>query len=111
MNKEIEKVVLKITQLMEKNRIAYNEAWGNFSATGHACYQKKMDRLDEEYEEFKNFLHQKDESEEEARIQALLEREQLEHHFKKIKGQWEIIKYDLPISSETIGMDDLLRDI
>ena len=51
MHKEIEKVVLKMIQVMEKNRIAYNEARGNFNDTGHSCYYKKMERLDEEYEE------------------------------------------------------------
>lgn len=111
MHKEIEKVVLKMTQVMEKNRIAYNEARGNFNDTGHSCYYKKMERLDEEYEELKSFLHQKDEREEEARIEAIKEREELKHLLKQIKAKWGYIKCDLPISSDTIGMDDLLRDI
>lgn len=111
MHKEIEKVVLKMTQVMEKNRIAYNEAHASFCDTGCACYYKKMERLDEEYEELKNFLHRKDEREEEARIEEIREQEELKHLLKQIKGKWEYIKCDLPISSETVGMDDLLRDI
>ena len=95
---------------MEKNRIAYNDARRSFCDTGHACYYKKMKRLDEEYEELKSFLHQKEEREE-ARIEEIREQEELKHLLKQIKGKWEYIKCDLPVSSETVGMDDLLRDI
>ena len=56
MLKIIENVVLKITQEMERNRNAYNEASEWYRDTGYDRYWNKMERLEKEYEELKAFL-------------------------------------------------------
>lgn len=56
MQKVIEKAMLKITQEMEKNRLAYNDAQGSYNDTGFDRYYNKMEHLDKEYEELKAFL-------------------------------------------------------
>lgn len=56
MQKVIENAVLKITQAMEKNRKAYVEASECYKDTGHDRYWNKMECLEKEYEELKNFL-------------------------------------------------------
>lgn len=109
MHKEIEKAVLKITQAMEKNRNAYNEARGSFCDTGYDRYQKKMDRLDAEYEELRVFIHPRESAE--VQPQIVRECEEMRRILKSMKSKWQHLRTDLPVSVGTIGIDDLLRDV
>lgn len=59
MQKVIEKAVIKITQEMERNRKAYNEARGSYNDTGYDRYYNKMTKLDAEYEDLKAFYTRK----------------------------------------------------
>lgn len=109
MNKEIEKAVLRITQAMEKNRKAYDEARGSYGDTGYDRYWNKMNKLDAEYEEFKAFLHQEERAEEcPGSLRKLSE---LQQKVKCIKSKWESLRYDLPVTADTIGIDDIFKDI
>ena len=106
MLKEIERATLKITQAMEKNRIAYAEAEEWFRDTGYDRYYKKMNKLDKEYEEYKSFLHIKDEHV----ILVNHEQEYLDL-LKAIKGKWCYLKFDIPVTAESNAIDELLMDV
>lgn len=56
-NKKIEKCVLKIIQAMKKNRKMYEKVKKKYEETNYFRFYRKMERLDEEYEEFNVFLH------------------------------------------------------
>lgn len=106
MLKEIEKATIKITQAMEKNRIAYAEAEEWYRDTGYDRYFKKMNKLDIEYEEYKAFLHIK----EEPMVSVNHEEEYL-NLLKAIKGKWYYLKFDIPVTPESNAIDQLLMDI
>lgn len=106
MLKEIEKAVIKITRKMEENRIYYAEAEECYCDTGYDRYLKKMNRLDREYEEYKSFLHVK----EEPQILTNHEEEYLEL-LKKIKAKWYYLKFDMPATPESNAIDELLMDV
>lgn len=106
MLKEIERATLKITQAMEKNRIAFNEAEEWYRDTGYDRYFKKMNRLDEEYEEYRRFLHIEEEP-----VQIITHEEEYFELLKKIKAQWYYLKFDIPATPESNAIDELLMDV
>lgn len=106
MLKEIEKATIKITQAMEKNRIAYAEAEEWYRDTGYDRYFKKMNKLDEEYGEYKEFLH----IGEEPVISTNHEEEYLDM-LKKIKAKWYYLKFDIPVTMESNAIDEILMDV
>lgn len=109
MHKEIERAVLRITQAMEKNRKNYNDANASYKDTGYDRYWKKMEKLDAEYEELRSFVHPKEEINISAgTIQKL---DELQRNVKNIRSKWENLRSDLPDSSDSVGIDDIFRDI
>ncbi|CUX74682.1 hypothetical protein BN3589_03904 [Clostridium sp. C105KSO14] len=108
MQKVIEKAVIKITQEMERNRKAYNEARGSYNDTGYDRYYNKMTKLDAEYEELKAFLHPEEKSEV---PEVYRECDELRQMLRNLKNKWQYLRADLPVSADTIGIDDLLRDV
>lgn len=109
MHKEIERAALRITQAMEKNRNAYEEAKGNYRDTGHDRYLNKMQKLDIEYEELKTFLHPKEEIS--ISPETIKKLDELQRKVRCLKSKWEYLRSDLPDSSDSIGIDDIFRDI
>lgn len=109
MHKVIENAVIKITQAMEKNRNAYVEASEWYSDTGYDRYWNKMERLDAEYEELKTFLHHEEKSDVPAEVYQ--ERDELRQALLNLKSKWQYLRADLPVSVDTIGIDDIFRDI
>lgn len=109
MQKVIEKAVLKITQEMEKNRKVYNEARENYNDTGYDRYYNKMAKLDAEYEELRTFLHHEEKNEVPAEVYR--ECDELRQTLQNLKSKWQYLRADLPVSVDTIGIDDLLRDV
>lgn len=108
MHKEIEKAVLRITQAMEKNRKAYTEADENYKDTGYDRYWNKMQKLDDEYEELKAFLLPN----EEINVNTdTIKLNELREKVRCIKSKWEYLRADLPYSAESVGIDDVFRDI
>lgn len=109
MHKEIERAVLRITQSMEKNRKAYDDANASYKDTGYDRYWKKMEKLDAEYEELRSFVHPKEEINIAAgTIQKL---DELQRNVKNIRSKWEHLRSDLPDSVDSVAIDDLFRDI
>lgn len=109
MHKEIERAVLRITQAMEKNRKNYDDANASYKDTGYDRYWKKMEKLDAEYEELRSFMHPKEEINISAgTIQKL---DELQRNVKNIRSKWENLRRDLPYSSDSVGIDDIFRDI
>lgn len=108
MQKVIEKAVIKITQEMERNRKAYNEARGSYNDTGYDRYYNKMTKLDAEYEDLKAFLHPEEKSEV---PEVYRECDELRQMLRNLKSKWQYLRADLPVSADTIGIDDLLRDV
>lgn len=106
MLKEIEKATIKITQAMEKNRVAYAEAEEWYRDTGYDRYFKKMNKLDEEYEEYKQFLHIKEEP-----VSLINHEQEYLDLLKKIKGKWYYLKFDIPVTAESNAIDELLLDV
>lgn len=106
MLKEIERATLKIIRAMEKNRIAYNEAEEWYRDTGYDRYFKKMNKLDKEYEEYKQFLHPKEES-----VPSINHEEEYLNLLKQIKGKWYYLKFDIPVTPESNAIDELLMDV
>lgn len=106
MLKEIERATLKITQAMEKNRIAYNEAEEWYRDTGYDRYFKKMNKLDAEYEEYERFLHVEEEP-----VQIITHEEEYLELLKKIKAKWYYLKFDIPVTAESNAIDELLMDV
>ncbi|CUX28055.1 hypothetical protein [Clostridium sp. C105KSO13] len=109
MQKVIENATLKIVQAMDKNRKAYNEARDWLNDTGYYRYQKKMDKLDGEYEELQAFLHIEEKVE--VQPETIRECDELKRTLSNIKSKWNYLKADMPVSADTIGLDDLLRDV
>ncbi len=109
MHKEIEKATLKITQAMEKNRKAYNEAHASYRDTGYDRYYKKMEKLNNEYAELKAFLHTEEKTE--VLPGTVKELYELKGKLNSIKSTVEYILTDLPVSSEAIHLKELLMDI
>ena len=85
MQKVIENAMLKIVQAMEKNRKAYAEAEEWYRDTGYDRYWKKMERLDKEYEELKEFIGLKG-TEEKERVESVIAKQ-----YKEIKEQKKFI--------------------
>ncbi|QAT43459.1 hypothetical protein [Aminipila luticellarii] len=108
MNKHIEKATLKIIERMEKNRHEYNEAKEWLDDTGYDRYYKKMERLDAEYEELKNFINPEPEG---ATAAELIELDRLRRTLKDVKSKVFYMECDFPSSSHLIGLKDLLRDV
>lgn len=106
MLKEIESATLKIVKAMEKNRIAYAEADEWYKDTGYDRYFKKMQRLDTEYEEYRQFLHIKDES-----VAAISHEDEYLDLLKQIKSKWYYLKFDIPATPESNAIDKLLLDV
>ena len=106
MLKEIERATVKITQAMEKNRIAYNEAEEWYRDTGYDRYFKKMNKLDKEYEEYRQFLHVKEES-----MESISHEKEYFDLLKQIKGKWYYLKFDIPATPESNAIDELLMDV
>lgn len=98
MQNVIEKAVIKITQEMEKNRKAYNEAADCYRDTGYDRYCNKMERLEKEYEELKNFLglnKEEDENALETRIVRLYaENKELKKFISEAKSLMTYIHAD-----------------
>lgn len=109
MHKEIERAVLRITQAMEKNRKAYVEAVGSYRDTGYDRYWNKMEKLDAEYEELKSFLHPKEEPE--VSLSTIRKFDELKRQVKCIRSKWEYLRCDMPDSADSIGIDELFKDI
>ena len=105
---KFEKAVIKITQEMERNRKAYNEARGSYNDTGYDRYYNKMTKLDAEYEDLKAFLHPEEKSEV---PEVYRECDELRQMLRNLKSKWQYLRADLPVSADTIGIDDLLRDV
>lgn len=115
MHKEIEKAVLKITQAMEKNRKAYNDAEASYRDSGYDRYFKKMQKLDADYEELKNFINaganEELESKKKVIIEQQLQLDELKNKIKSIKSKIEYISEDLPVSAELVNLKEMLRDL
>lgn len=109
MHKEIEKAVLRITQAMEKNRKLYAEAEESYRDTGYDRYWNKMQKLDAEYEELKAFIAP--DKPIEGRHETLVKLDELQRKVKSIRSKWEYLRADLPASAESVGIDDLFKDI
>ena len=109
MQKVIENAILKVTQAMEKNRNAYNEARGSYNDTGYDRYYNKMAKLDAEYEELRAFLHHEEKDEIPAEVYR--ERDELRQTLRNLKSKWQYLRADLPVSADTINIDDIFRDI
>lgn len=109
MHKEIERAVLRITQAMEKNRNAYVEAKGSYNDTGYNRYWNKMQKLDIEYEELKTFLHPKEEIN--VAPETIRKLDELQIKVKSIKSKWEYLRADLPDSVDSVGIDEIFKDI
>lgn len=109
MHKEIEKAVFKIMSIMEKNRTAYNEAKDCYSDTGYDRYWNKMEKLESEYEELRSFIHAEEKTE--VTPETVLELDRIQRILQNAKSKWEYIRDELPVSTDTISMDDLFRDI
>ena len=109
MHKEIERAVLRITQAMEKNRNNYVEAKEFYRDTGYDRYWNKMQKLDKEYEELELFLHPKEEIN--VSPETIKKLNELQIKVKNIKSKWEYLRVDLPDSIDSIGIDDLFKDI
>lgn len=109
MQKVIENAVLKIVQAMEKNRKVYNEARANLNDTGNYRYQKKMDKLDAEYEELRTFIHPEEKIEVPPEVYRKCD--ELRQILNNIKSKWQYLRADLPVSVDTVGIDNLLRDV
>lgn len=106
MLKEIEKATIKITQAMEKNRVVYTEAEEWYRDTGYDRYFKKMNKLDKEYEEYRQFLHIKEEP-----VSVISHEQEYLDLLKQIKGKWYYLKFDIPVTAESNAIDELLLDV
>jgi hypothetical protein len=109
MNKYIEKATLKIVQRMEQNRKELNEAKESYNDSGYDRYLKKMEQLDKEYEEFKEFLHIQEPDN--SLTKANLEIDRLQRILATIKNKIFYMEADFPANTHIIGLKDLLRDI
>ena len=109
MQKVIENATLKIVQAMEKNRNAYNEADEWYKDTGYNRYWKKMEKIDAEYEELRDFLHPEEKIE--VQPETILRCYELERMLKNVKSKVFYMEFDFPANSHIIGLKELLRDI
>lgn len=110
MLKEIEKATIKITQAMEKNRIAFEEAEEWYRDTGYDRYFKKMNKLDAEYEEYKTFLHIDDELDITQEVSTLKELDELKRVISTVKSKVFYLSQDIPQCAELNTLQDMLRD-
>ena len=109
MHKEIERAISRITQAMEKNRNAYEEAKGSYRDTGYDLYWNKMQKLDAEYDELEAFIHQKEEVS--VAPETIRKLDELQRKVKNIKSKWDYLRVDLPTSADSVGIDELFKDI
>lgn len=114
MLKEIEKATIKITQAMEKNRIAYAEAEEWYRDTGCDRYFKKMNKLDKDYDELKSFLgldklDEKNELEAEN-VRLYSENKELKKFIKDAKSQMDYIKADYYSDPQVIRLYEKFKD-
>lgn len=110
MLKEIEKATIKITQAMEKNRLAYAEADECYKDTGYDRYFKKMNKLDAEYEEYKAFLHIDDEPDLDQECSNIKEIDELRRTISTVKSKLFYLSKDLPQCAELVSLRELLMD-
>lgn len=111
MHKEIERAISRITQAIEKNRKAYEEADGSYRDTGYDRYWNKMQRLDAEYEELKAFLHPQEKTE--VSPETIRKLYELQRKVKNIKSNWDYVYYDfnLPSTPQVVGIISTFKDI
>lgn len=109
MHKEIEKAVLRINKAIAKNRAEYNEADASYRDTGYDRYFNKMNKLDAEYQELLEFLGEDKKTE--MSVSDIKELQELRRILKNVKSKWEYLRVELPASSLTVGIDNLLLDI
>lgn len=109
MNKYIEKATLKLVQRMEKNRKEFNEAKDWYNDTGYNRYFKKMEALDSEYEELKEFLHK--DQKQEVLPETIIELDRLQRILQNVKNKVYYMEADFPVNSHLIGLKDLLREV
>lgn len=109
MNKYIEKATLKIVQRMEQNRKEFVEAKENYRDTGYDQYFKKMNSLDNEYAEFKEFLQI--EQKHEVAPQTVIELDRLQRILKDVKSKVDYMEADFPANAHLIGLKNLLREV
>lgn len=109
MNKYIEKATLKIVQRMEQNRKEFVEAERSYQDTGYDRYFKKMNMLDEEYKELKEFL--RIEPEHEVTPETGIELNRLRRILKDVKSKVYYMEFDFPQNSHLIGLKELLREV
>lgn len=110
MLKEIERATIKITQAMEKNRIAYAEADEWYKDTGYDRYYKKMNKLDAEYDEYKEFLHIEDAPNLAQECSKTREIDELRRTISTVKSKLFYLSQDLPQCAELISLRELLMD-
>lgn len=107
MHKEIEKAVMRITSLLEKNRKAYEEADKSYRDTGYERYWKRMQSLEKEYEELKAFVfhEKKEESNKDTKL------DELQREIRNLKRKWEYLRASIPMSADSVGIDDWFREM
>jgi putative IMPACT (imprinted ancient) family translation regulator len=108
-NKLIEKATLKIVQRMEQNRKEFVEAEASYRDTGYNKYYNKMNRLDVEYKELKDFMHLGETTE--VLPQTIVELDRLREVVKNIKSKVFFMEADFPVNSHLVGLKELLKDI
>jgi hypothetical protein len=108
-NRLIEKATLKIVQRMEQNRKDFVEVEASYRDTGYDKYYNKMNRLDAEYKELKEFIHLEETTE--ALPQTVVELDRLREVLKNIKSKVFYMEADFPANSHLIGLKELLKDI
>ena len=114
MQNVIEKAVLKITQEMERNRKLYNEADYSYRDTGYERYWRKMERLQNEYDELKSFIG----LDKEDTIQALKaenqriyeENKKLKEFIKEAKSLMDYINADYWSDSKVARLHTKFKD-
>lgn len=111
MLKEIERATIKITQAMEKNRLAYAEAEEWYRDTGYDRYFKKMNKLEAEYNELKEFLGLDKENKLEAENKRLYsENKELKKFIKDAKSQMDYIKAEYWSEPKVIRLHEKFKD-
>jgi anion-transporting ArsA/GET3 family ATPase len=109
MNKYIEKAMLKIVQRMEQNRKEFVEAERSYQDTGYDRYFNKMNTLDSEYKELKEFLHSEPECA--AAPETEIELDRLRMILKNVKSKVYYMEADFPANAHLMGLKELLREV
>lgn len=109
MNKWIENMKLKIVSKMEANRKAFEEAEASYGDTGYDRYYKRMEKLDNEYEELKAFLLDGKEDNEQLLTEIKMENEALRKTLSEVKSKVYYLSKDFPRCSDLINLEDILK--